>query len=116
MDKFNEILKRTDFSSLIQFVMYGMSDEAEAGTDYEKSIENSLDKFFSTLESKFPYLNRNDPVLCDALSSFALIHDEAYFERGFIAGLKMYKNIEQKFSKIHLEKLLSADGETKNQN
>ncbi len=114
MNRFDEMFKRADFSSLIQFVMYGMSDEAETGTDYEKRVENSLDNLFSTLEDKFPYLNRNDPVLCEALSSFAIIHDEAYFESGFITGIKMYKNIEQRFSKIHLENLLSTDEETEN--
>lgn len=109
MGKFDEMLKRADFCELIQFIMYGIDSDSDFYVDYEARVENSLDKFLGTLEKEFPELNRNDPVLLGAISDFEVAHDEAYFRRGVITGVKIYKSIKESF-KGDEEQLFSMNG------
>ncbi|MCM1221927.1 MAG: hypothetical protein NC548_46390 [Lachnospiraceae bacterium] len=98
MSGFDEMLKRADFCELVQFIMYGMNDDSDFDVDYERRVEHSLDKILGTLESAYPDLNRNDPVLLGAISDFEVAHDEAYFRRGIITGIKIYRSIKESFS------------------
>lgn len=89
-------------------MMYGIIDETGFEGDYEERVENSFDKIFTTLEKEFQGLDRENEILYDTVSEFAIAHDEAYFEKGFIMGLKIYKSIEEILSapkeENHIEK------------
>lgn len=66
----------------------------------EQNISMSYNKFCSNLNKLYPVIDKDDEELLAIIYEFALIHDNAYFETGVLAGFQLYKEFEDGYKKL----------------
>lgn len=99
MSELTEILKKVNLENLMPYLIYGTDSSREIFDNYEEKIESSFDELFEKLESLYENADREDNRLFDAIGDFALIHDDVYFEAGFLTGVQLSKCLEQSYKK-----------------
>lgn len=97
------MLKKVKLEQIIAYVLYDTDADNKNEETYEKKVENSYNTFFECIEKIYPSMDRNESKLWDAVTDFATIHDEVYFEIGTIIGFQFYKNLERGFKMIDIE-------------
>ena len=93
MSEFTEIMKKISLENLMSYLIYGMDSSRENFESYGDKIEKSFEVLFEKLEQLYDGADRNDNRLFDAVSDFAILHDDIYFEVGVIIGTELFTEI-----------------------
>lgn len=102
-NELKKMLKKVNLEQVVAYLLYDTDAENKNEEIYENKVENSYNTFFECIEKVYPFVNRNEGKLWDAVTEFASVHDEVYFEFGIIVGFRLYKNLEQGFKKLYSE-------------
>lgn len=99
MKKSIEILGKPKLERFILALLYGIDLLEKAEEDYEEKIKDSYEGFTAKLEHLYEGVDGEDNRLFDLVADFAEIHDDVYFEIGFLTGVKLVKGLESVFNK-----------------
>ncbi len=94
MNRAIETLGKLKLEKFILDLLYGMGSLEETAEGYGEKIKNSYDEFTEKLEYLYEGVDKEDNRLFDIVSDFAEIHDDVYFEVGFLTGIKLIKSLE----------------------
>ncbi len=109
MDKIKEIIKRSEFSNILSYLIYGSEGSGYFGKDSDQVLRQSYDSFCDSMEQISSDVNRSDKHFSNAVNELLEIHDNVYFETGVKIGVHLSKELEQTFSQ-----LISEDSKTPN--
>ena len=93
MNEISDILKRSKFSNLMSYLIYGVGENGKIIENYDSSIDESYETFFTEIETLYSDADREDDRLFDIISEFACVHDDIYFEAGILVGCQLYKEM-----------------------
>ena len=116
MSEFTEIMKKISLENLMSYLIYGMDSSRENFESYGDKIEKSFEVLFEKLEQLYDGADRNDNRLFDAVSDFAILHDDIYFEVGVIIGTELFKVLENSYRKHEngdIERILRSSNRLK---
>lgn len=99
MNKSIEILGKPKLERFILALLYGMDSLEKAEEDYEEKIKDSYEGFTAKLEHLYEGVDGEDNRLFDLVADFAEIHEDVYFEIGFLTGVKLLKSLESVYKK-----------------
>lgn len=89
-----ESLGKTKMEQLISRLIYDAEPSKVIHEDWEERLENSFKEFTTRLEALYEGIDQDDNCLFGAIADFAQIHDDIYFETGFLTGVKLAKRLE----------------------
>lgn len=89
-----EALGKMQMEQLISHLIYDSEASKAISENCEERIENSFKEFTAKLEPLYEEIDKDDNRLFDAIADFAQIHDDIYFEIGFLTGVKLAKRLE----------------------
>lgn len=76
-------------------LIYGIDFAKEKGMgNYKEQIERSFEEVTTKLQALYGVEIKDDNRFFDIISDFAEIHDDVYFEAGFLTGIKLVKGLE----------------------
>ena len=105
MNEITDILLRSRFGNLIDYLVSEMPDIPEMDEAYNKQeldyeIRQSFETFFTKIENLYSNVSSNNDDLFDIVVEFARIHDDIYFKIGLLVGFQIYKEFETNFKNI----------------
>lgn len=95
MCELNDMLKRSNLSNLISYLVYDVGSNGETIGNYEKRLKESYETIFSELEKMYSEADRQDDSLFGLVVDFATVHDNIYFETGVLVGFQLYKGLDE---------------------
>lgn len=107
MYEISDVLKRSKFSNILSYLIYGTGEDAEMVESYDCAIDKSYETFFNDIENLYTDADREDNKLFDIITEFACIHDDIYFEAGMLVGFQLYKELTEKYE-YHADKDITA--------
>lgn len=106
MYEISDVLKRSKFSNILSYLIYGTGEDAEMVESYDCAIDESYETFFDNIENLYSDADRQDNKLFDIISEFACVHDDIYLEVGMLVGFQLYKGLTEKYE--HADKDITA--------
>lgn len=107
MYEISDMLKRSKFSNILSYLIYGTGEDEEMVESYDCAIDESYETFFNEIENLYTDADREDNKLFDIITEFACIHDDIYFEAGMLVGFQLYKELTEKYE-YHADKDITA--------
>lgn len=112
MKEITDILLRSRFGNLIDYLVSEMPDTPEEDENYEKEeldhkVRQSFDTFYTELERLYPSVCFESDDFFNAVVDFARIHDDVYLKIGLLVGFQIYKELETNFKNIKTKDIIS---------
>lgn len=99
MNKSIEILGKDKLERYIATLLYGKDALEGIEENYEEKIKDSYEGFTVKLGDLYEGVEVEDDRLFDLVTDFAEVHDDVYFEIGFLTGVKLVKSLESAYQK-----------------
>lgn len=100
MYELREIFKKIKLENLISYFIFDSYEYEIEIEDYEQKLGESYDILLEKIRNICPDVGIHEDDLFDAVTDFATIHDDVYFEMGILIGFQLFKNMEDGYKKI----------------
>lgn len=89
----NIFLEKDKIENLVLRLICNEESSNEIYEDGKEKIEKSFEELYKRLEDLHKKFDRNDDRLFDVITDFAAVHDNVYFDMGFLAGARLVKKL-----------------------
>lgn len=97
---------------LENFFLQFFNGENTADESFADRIAQSFEDIFETLEKLYDGADREDEHLFNAISAFAGVHDDTYFQAGLLIGASFMRQLEKEYNKhypLDFDELLNQE-------
>lgn len=104
MGIYNDVMGRVNADNLTAHLLYDASQaEEKKETSVEERVGQAYETLFKQLKEVIPSADPDNDELMDIIVNFARTFEEVYFEVGLAAGFGLYKNMQDKLSRLKEE-------------
>ncbi len=102
MDGYNGINERAGVENLVAYLSDGdeICIQCREKDLYRKQVDAALEHMFERLDQIFRVSCRDNKEVCDALSGFSSVCQDAYFKAGLAAGFQICKNLDREYLNV----------------